>query len=313
MSSVLHAPTTRTFARIPASASLGRAAHLTGNSDATGNGTGPDFPDPPIWLRYPAVLLTALVVGTTLALTAHSVVLVGLIPALACAGVRRARRAALRRQAIAQRAAVVALCTALRAELEGGALPHGALLEAVWCRPELQDLADQLSTPTRTSLITTFGPTTADYLAAAAAVPGRGGLSGLAACWRATEEHGLPLAGAVAGIENALRAEEQRQLVLDAELSGIRLTMGLLAVLPVFGLLLGSSLGVRPWQILLQTFAGQVCLVIGCALELLGLWWADRLVASVADFTITRRPRPIRLRERRSRRTSCIDLGPGRS
>ena len=256
--------------------------------------TPPILTDPPLWLRYPAVLVAALITGILASLASHSVLPAVLVPVLASAWVSRARRSALRRQAAAQRAAVVALCAALRAELDGGALPHGALAEAAWCRTELRDLANQVNMPGRT-LIPDGAGSTADLLAAAAlAAPGRSGLSGLAACWRATEKHGLPLTGAVAGIEGALRAEEQRQQVLDAELSGIRTTMGLLAVLPVFGLLLGSSLGIRPWQILLQTFGGGACLVVGCALELAGLWWTDRLVESVTDLTAPRRRRRFR-------------------
>ena len=251
----------------------------------------PVVPRPPIWLRYRMVLAAALVAGILTGLIGHSFLPVGLVPVLAGALLSRARRAERRRQAAAQCSAVVALCAALRAELEGGALPHGALLEAVWCRTELRDLAEQIGAPGRIPIAAGPG-STADVLAAAAlAAPGRDGLSGLAACWRATEEHGLPLAGAVAGIEGALRAEEQRQLVLDAELSGIRTTMGLLAVLPVFGLLLGSGLGIQPWRILLQTFGGQTCLVFGCALDLVGLWWTDRLVAGVTDLGVPRRQR----------------------
>jgi len=256
------------------------------------------IPPTPIWLQYQPIVSAALFVGLMAGLATHSALPVVLLPVLAAAGVARARRTRFHRRSAAQRSAVVALCVALRAELDGGALPHAALAEAVWCRVELRDLADRLArssgTPspqlTGTSGIPA-GPAglpceVAELLAVAAAiVPGRGGLSGLAACWRATEEHGLSLSTAVAGIESALRAEEQRQLLLDAELSGVRTTMGLLAVLPVFGLLLGSSVGTRPLHTLLQTFGGQVCLLLGSALELIGLWWTDRLVASVSELS----------------------------
>jgi tight adherence protein B len=321
---------------IPTGSGLSGSPGSPANGAATRSGTSALL-DLPVWLRYPTTLMVALLTGILLGLANHSPLPAALVPTLVVAWVNRSRKSALHRQATAQRAAVVALCAALRAELDGGALPHGALLEAVWCRPELRDLADQINapdraflpqrprpsnsalfntpvdapglvtiTPGRVAMPGNFSSSTADLIAAAAlAVPGRSGLSGLAACWRATEEHGLPLAGAVAGIEDALRAEEQRQLVLDAELSGIRTTMGLLAVLPVFGLLLGSSLGIRPWQILLQTFGGQVCLVLGCALELIGLWWADRLVASVTDLALPRRRWQARLRERWPRHTCC--------
>ena len=246
----------------------------------------PVIPSPPPWLRYRTLLPAALVLGGLFAMIGHSILPVCLLPVLAVAWAARAQRSELRRHSARQRSAVVSLCAALRAELDGGAQPHAALLEAVWCRPELRDLADRFSRPGATRTVAGLPCETAELLAAAAlASPGRGGLSGLAACWRATEEHGLPLTAAAAGIESALRAEEQRQLLLDAELSGVRTTMGLLAVLPVFGLLLGSSLGTRPWHILLQTYGGQACLVLGIALELIGLWWTDRLVAGVSGLS----------------------------
>ena len=246
----------------------------------------PVVPAPQLWLRYSVVLPTALIAGLVVGLVGHSILPVALVPALAAVWVLRGRSSVLRRQAAAQRNAVVTLCSALRAELDGGALPSAALAEAVWCRVELRDLAELVSgsRATQRPASIRFPGDAAGLLAAAArAAPGREGLSGLAACWRATEEHGLSLTAAVAGIESALRADEQRQLLLDSELSGVRTTMGLLAVLPVFGLVLGSGLGTRPLHILLQTFGGQVCLVVGSTLEMAGLWWTDRLVASVSE------------------------------
>ncbi|MBS2962775.1 hypothetical protein KGA66_06955 [Actinocrinis puniceicyclus] len=174
----------------------------------------------------------------------------------------------------AQRSAVVELCAALRGELQAGRQPAAAFIEAVWCRPELRDLAYAFSIP---------DPERDEpaMLAAAARRPGREGLAALGACWRAAERHGVPLTGAVCGIEDGLRAEQQRRQNLAAELSGVRTTVALLGVLPAFGLALGSALGTNPIHVLLTRPAGQACLLAGCLLELIGLRWTDRLVDSV--------------------------------
>jgi len=183
-----------------------------------------------------------------------------------------------------QRSAVVDFCAALRAELQAGRQPSAAIADAVWCRPELRDLAEACTAPA-----TRWDPP--DLLTLAARAPGREGLAALAACWRATERHGVALTEAVGGIEDGLRAEQQRRLSLAAELAGVRATAALLGVLPVLGLALGSALGTNPLRTLLTQPAGEVCLMVGFLLEVAGLRWTDRLVGAVVY-----EPRPARRR-----------------
>lgn len=234
--------------------------------------------------RLPAApfLVAALVVGTLCSLAVRSAVPLAL--ALAGALLLRSRliHARARSGEAAQRSAVVELCAALRGELQAGRQPTAAFTEAVWCRPELRDLAEAFGVPDPER-------DEPDRLAAAAHRPGREGLAALAACWRAAEQHGVPLTGAVCGIEDGLRAEQHRRQNLAAELSGVRTTVALLGVLPVFGLALGSALGADPIHTLLARPAGEVCLLIGCLLELIGLRWTDRLVGSIDGRTATPR------------------------
>ena len=219
-------------------------------------------------------LATALVLGVLCALITRSAVPVAL--ALLGALLLRSRLAQARTRAgeAAQRSAVVEVCAVLRGELQAGRQPSAAFAEAVWCRPELRDLAEAFSVP---------DPDRDEpaLLAAAAHRPGREGLASLAACWRAAEQHGVPLTGAVCGIEDGLRAEQHRRQNLAAELSGVRATVTLLGVLPVFGLALGSALGADPIHTLLSRPVGEVCLLLGCLLELIGLRWTDRLVLAI--------------------------------
>ena len=65
---------------------------------------------------------------------------------------------------------------------------------------------------------------------------------------------------------------------VEAELAGPRATAGLLAVLPLGGLLLAAGLGADPVHQLLHTPLGAACAVLGVGLDLLGLAWTARLV-----------------------------------
>ena len=250
--------------------------------------TSASTPVPPRVPVKPFIAAAALL-GTTCSLATHSA-LPPLLALLAALLIRsRMIRARARSAEAAQCSAVVELCAALRSELQAGRQPGAAFTEAAWCRPELRDLAEAVSDP---------GPdperTAPELLIEAARTPGREGLAALAACWRAAEHHGVPLTGAVCGIEDGLRAEQVRRQNLTAELSGMRTTVTLLAVLPAFGLALGSALGADPVHTLLTRPAGEICLLAGCLLEVAGLWWTDRLVGSIghAPTTSPRTGRP---------------------
>jgi len=194
-------------------------------------------------------------------------------PAAAVFVFRRARR---RRWADhdAQRDAIAALCTALRAELEAGLQPGAAFVSAVWSQPELRDLAEGASRPD-------IHPDLPALLVQHAYRPGRRALRALAACWYAADRHGVALADAVAGIEEGLRAERARMRAVEVELAGIRATILLLSALPIFGLALGLALGADPLGTLLHRPLGQLGLLLGVGLDLAGLLWTDSLVASL--------------------------------
>ena len=68
---------------------------------------------------------------------------------------------------------------------------------------------------------------------------------------------------------------------MTAALGPPRATAKMLATLPVIGVLLGTAMGVDPLDFLLTTGTGNVCLLGGLALALLGLWWVERLADAV--------------------------------
>lgn len=221
-----------------------------------------------------AIILAAAALGVLSSLALRSPMPFFLLPPTAAVLVFRHTRRRRWAEYDAQREAVTALCTALRAELEAGLQPRAAFTSAVWAQPKLRDLAQDASRPGGEPDLTSL-------LAAHARVPGRRALRAVAACWFAAERHGLALADAVGGIEEGLRAESSRLRAVEVELAAIRATILLLAALPAFGLALGLALGANPLGTLLHRSVGQLGLVFGVTLDLAGLLWTDHLVAGL--------------------------------
>ena len=208
-----------------------------------------------------------------------AVVAVGIVTALlvllgVLAGRRWWRARTLARAVGAERRAVVEACSVLAAELRAGRTAAEALGAA----------AGVAVGPSQ--VVLRAGAASAalggDVAGALAAVPSGSAVSGvlrsLAACWSVCSATGSGLAAAVDRLEEGLRADEVLRQALAAELAGPRATAGLLAVLPVVGLVLAAALGADPLHVLLHTPLGLVCLVAGIGLDGLGVLWTQRLV-----------------------------------
>ena len=179
----------------------------------------------------------------------------------------RLRQARSRRQA-----ACVEWCGALAAELDGG-LPAVTALEracAPW--PELSGVVAAAQ----------LGDDVGAALRRSAQLPGAEGLRAVAAAWEVAARSGAALAGVLTKVAAGLRSDEDARAEVVAALSPPRATAKMLAVLPLFGIGLGFSMGANPLRFLLHTGAGVVCLTAGTALALLGVWWVERL-ASAAE------------------------------
>src|SRR5699024_4362065 len=114
----------------------------------------------------------------------------------------------------------------------------------------------------------------------AAEQPGAGGLLGVAACWQVAVDGGASLATGLDRVARALRDERDQRDDLDVQLAGPRATVRILAALPPAGLLLGTTMGAAPLQVLFGTRAGLGCLAAGLALEGAGLAWASAILRS---------------------------------
>ncbi|WP_329134718.1 type II secretion system F family protein [Streptomyces sp. NBC_01476] len=192
---------------------------------------------------------------------------------------RRAERAAAERGTVA----VGALCGTVAGDLRAGRPPHMALADAVesagWARvPELAGAAGLLVSAAR------FGGDVPQALRAASRVhEGTRGLTAVAACWQVAVDGGAGLAAALDRVAAALRAEADQRDDLRAQLAGPRSTAVLLALLPLFGLVLGTGLGADPSAVLLHTPLGLCCLLAGAALEWAGLAWTARIIRAAED------------------------------
>lgn len=169
-----------------------------------------------------------------------------------------------RHAATRRRAAVADLADALASELRAGASPRAALQRAAQDEPMLAVLAAVARSP---------ASDVPSALREVGALPGGGGAGDLAVAWLVCESTGGGLATPAARLAGALRDDAQVRREVAAQLAGPKATAALLAMLPVFGLVMGAGLGADPLHLLLGTPAGPALLGPGLALELIGVLW----------------------------------------
>lgn len=248
-----------------------------------GGGTRIGTRPPPELLLLPLGLLAAWPTHSPLVAAAAAG---AVVPAIR---LRRKRRACQVREQ--RRTAVVALCAALAGELRTGATPHQSVEMAAgeFTAPA----AGSTGAGTAGAATATAGAPVLDCTVLLAAVryggdvpeafrvlaelPGAEGAAGIAACWQVAASSGAGLAVGLDRVAEGLRADRALRESVRAELAGPRSTAGLLALLPLFGLLLGTALGADPLRMLLHTPSGLVCLLFGAALEWGGLAWTARI------------------------------------
>ena len=103
------------------------------------------------------------------------------------------------------------------------------------------------------------------------------------AVWAVSERSGAPAAAVLDRVEQDLRARQQQGREVAAALAGARSTGTLLAVLPLLGIGLGAGMGAHPITVLLGQPRGQMALMLGIALEALGVLWTSRIIAAAED------------------------------
>jgi tight adherence protein B len=162
---------------------------------------------------------------------------------------------------------VVALCDALSAELSGGLPMSSAVRRSCQPDPELTPVVAAAE----------LGGDIAEALRRCSQRPGAEGLRAVAAAWDVAGSSGTALAGVLDRMARGLRDDDDARAEVLAALGPPRATARMLALLPVFGLGLGASIGAHPLGFLLGTSWGLGCLLGGAGLALIGLWWVERL------------------------------------
>lgn len=174
-----------------------------------------------------------------------------------------------------RRAAACELVAALAAELRAGQPARLALDRASAANPE--------SIGSRAAAVAMLGGDVVTELRKQAEDDALPELRALAALWQVAEGSGAGLARACDRLALALAESQRVRQELAAQLAGPKATARVLAVLPLFGIVLGNALGAEPLSWLLGSPIGWLALVIGIALEVAGLWWIHRLTSQVAD------------------------------
>lgn len=108
------------------------------------------------------------------------------------------------------------------------------------------------------------------------------GLDRLASAWDLAERHGMGLAELVDAVRADLDARLRLGGEVRAQLAGPRATAGVLAGLPLLGVVLGEGVGAGPLRVLADTGLGQMLLVVGTVLVCAGTAWSDRIMAGAA-------------------------------
>lgn len=182
-------------------------------------------------------------------------------------------RLRLRSRAVAickRRAGEVAeVVDALAAELGAGVLPARALAHLAEDTPSLGSVA----------ATSRLGGDIPYALRSVSSQSGAEVLSELASAWEVSERSGAPMAKVLGRLADRLRDERELRREIDAGLGPARSTARIMAVLPVFGLAMGTGTGVNPLQTLTATVFGSLCLAAGSALACVGLSWVDAIAA----------------------------------
>jgi tight adherence protein B len=224
--------------------------------------------------RRAAVVVAAAAVATSaMALGPGAVVPTGLA-AGEC--VRRLLRARGQRVADVVRRDVAQWCASAAGELHVGRTPAAAMSAANDAvGPDLRALLAPVAG------VAALGGDVSASLRAASECAGAEALRYVGACWHVAADAGAGLATALHRLGNALGAGERVREEVTAQLAAARASARVLAVLPVFGLLLGAAIGAKPVHFLLHRPVGAACAALTVVLDIAGLAWTDRIAARV--------------------------------
>ena len=97
--------------------------------------------------------------------------------------------------------------------------------------------------------------------------------------WQVAQVFGLPMAEMLECYRGDLVARQGHQSKTAAALAGPRLTIAILASLPIFGLVLGQAFGAEPFHFLSSPGIGAIVLVAGVGLSCAGVVWSVQIMS----------------------------------
>lgn len=225
-------------------------------------------PDPRAWVLVVLVVVVAVV--SVVGISATRMVLVVTGAGVVTFGTHQWRHERRRRQLREQRLLVSEALGLMSAELRAGMLPQRVLASLA---PDFDFLAPA-------ARAADLGGDVPASLRLAADHTGAELLDELAGAWLVAERSGAPLARVLDRLEETARGDLEIEREVEAGLAPARATGRLMAVLPVFGLALGSGMGGDPVGVLVGTVPGVLCLAAGCALACAGIAWVERIATS---------------------------------
>lgn len=237
-------------------------------------------------LTAPASLrsVLALAVGS-LVVALHLGPVLVLVAVAGAGGVIVVRRRAARSRVVAgRRRAVVELTYAIAADLRAGRSVAEALraaAEADLARAGPAPDPELRAAMQRAGAAAARGESGADVIRDAAALEGAERLRQLAGALQIADSTGARVATVLDGLGAAMDHDEELRQELDAALAGPRASMVMLAVLPVFGLVLGQGMGADPAGLLVHRPVGWGLLGGGVILDAAGVGLVRLITRSV--------------------------------
>jgi tight adherence protein B len=100
----------------------------------------------------------------------------------------------------------------------------------------------------------------------------------VARSWVLSEQTGVPLSVALATAARSVRARQAAEQALDSATAGARASMGLLALLPASGPVIGLLFGLTPVDLYGRSTVAGLCLLAGAALGVTGWLWSRAIL-----------------------------------
>jgi tight adherence protein B len=100
----------------------------------------------------------------------------------------------------------------------------------------------------------------------------------VARSWTLSEQAGVPLSVALATAARSVRARQAAEQALHAATAGARTSMGLLALLPASGPVVGLLFGLTPVDLYGRSTVSVLCLLAGGALGMTGWLWSRAIL-----------------------------------